>query len=122
MRGRAHAIAVVTLASLVWAFVACVRFANPVQATHVVASAVLVSPIAFLLWAHARMAKGWRSHSWLALCSLPLAYLASFAAFLMAWFKPGWYGVLVLGAILLCLAGLCVLPLRRKKRKDVSTA
>ncbi len=106
--------AIITLLCLVWASVTSLRLAGPLQGAQVAATVFLVSPLMLLLWAHMRMASGWRQNAWLALCAIPLAYASFFAAFLMAWFKPGWYGVAVFTTVLCGIAALCLLPLRRK--------
>lgn len=112
---RFHPTALVTFACLVLAFGSALQFANPLQWTHVVAVACIVSPLLLLLWGHHRLASAWRQHAWLALCALPLAYLSYFASFLMGWFKAGWFGVAIFTALLLTLGGLSLLPLRGKK-------
>ena len=115
MSVRFHPTALVTFACLVLAFGAALQIPNPVQWKDVVATACIVSPLLLLLWAHHRLASTWRQHAWLALCAVPLAYLSYFAVFLMAWFKPGWYGVAVFSVLLLAMGGLSLLPLRRRK-------
>lgn len=115
MSVRFHPTALVTFACLVLAFGSALQFANPLQWTHVVAIACMVSPLLVLLWGHHRLASTWRQHAWLAFCAAPLAYLSYFAAFLMGWFKPGWYGVAIFTALLLTLSGLSLLPLCAKR-------
>jgi hypothetical protein len=110
-----HPTALITSACLALAFGSALQCSNPLQWVHVVATALMVSPLLLLLWSHHRLASTWRQHAWLAFCAVPLAYIAYFAAFLMAWFKPGWYGVIIFTAVLLALCGLSLLPLRRKK-------
>lgn len=114
MPSRSSLLAVVTLVSLAWAFTQCVPLSQPVQSVRLVAGVVMVSPFIVLFWAHARIAQGWRSQVLVALSSVPLAIVCSFYAFLMAWFKPGWGGVMVFTASLFALALVCVLPLRSK--------
>lgn len=112
---RLHPATLVTFASLVLAFVSSLQFPRPLQFVHVLAVTCLVSPLLLLLWAQLRLASNWRQQAWLALCGVPLAFLSYFAAFLMSWFQAGWYGVTLLTFFLLALAGVSLLPLRRKK-------
>ncbi len=120
---RINPIAVVTLGCLVWAFASCWRLIGSFQVTHVVAIALLVSPVALLLWAHLRIARSWGQDAWLAVCAILLSYLSFFASFLMGWFKPGWVGIAVFTAILYAVAAICVAPLLLlRKRKDLSIA
>jgi hypothetical protein len=115
MSVRFHPAALVTLACLVLALVSSLQLPSPLQFVHVAAIACLVSPLLLLLWAHQRLAKNWRHHAWLVLCAVPLAYLSYVAAFLMGWFKAGWYGVAVFTVLLFVLAACSLLPLRRKR-------
>ena len=118
MSVRFHPAALVTFACLVLAFGLALQFPRPLQWGHFVATAILVSPLHVLLWAHSRLASTWRQHAWLAVCAVVLAYLTYFAAFLMAWFRPGWYGIAFFTVVLLALAATCVFPLRRKKGQE----
>ena len=80
----------------------------------VAATALLVSPFGAVLWAHGRRAKTWRDDAWLAFCAFLLALATLFAIFVLAWFKPGWLGVLVLSAMLWCLPWLGLLMTGKK--------
>ena len=120
MEARLHPLAIVTAALLVLAFAVCLQFPQPLQVTHVVATTFLVSPLLFLLWAHVHIATSRGQNAWLALCAIPLAFLSYFSAFLMSWFKPGWYGVLVFAALLSTLAGICILLVRRRREPNAA--
>jgi len=120
MTVRFHPLALVTAALLVLTFVVCIGFSAPARWAHVIATTLLVSPLILLFWAHLRIAISRGQNIWLVLCALALGFLSFFSAFLLAWFKPGWYGVFVFTAVLSALAGLCILPLRNRGPGDAA--
>jgi uncharacterized membrane protein YwaF len=122
MTARVVPTALVTLGFLAWAFVSVLSLPNPMGMEHFVAAVLLVSPLALLLWAHVRMAKSWRQNLWLALCSAPVAVMSQFAAFFLAWFKPGWVGVVVFTGLGFGLATVCILPVRDINRSKNAAA
>lgn len=113
---RTHPISLITVASLVWVVTTAIQMSGPDLLMHAAATAVLVSPLAILLWAHVRRARNWRHDLWLALCAVVIAGLCVVAAFLLAWFKPGWPGVWAFAGLLSGFASLCVLLVRPEKK------
>ena len=112
---RIHPLAIVTLGCLVWAFLACMRLAPAVSAEYIIASALLTSPVALLLWAHLRLARHWLQHVWLALCAPVLAYACFLATLLTVWMRMGWFGVGLFTVILGAFAGLALVALRCRR-------
>jgi uncharacterized membrane protein YwaF len=122
MTARVVPTALVTLGFLAWAFVSVLSLPNPMGVEHFVAAVLLVSPLALLLWAHVRIAKSWRQNLWLALCSAPVAFVSQFSAVFLAWFKPGWVGVVVFAGLGFALATVCILPVRDINRSKNGAA
>ena len=73
--------------------------------SYAVASVLLASPFAVLLWAHVTIAQTWRRNLYLAIGSVLFIVPWLFISFAMRWFQGGWYGIAVGSAVMIALAG-----------------
>ena len=74
------------------------------------AAILLAAPLLMLFVAHLIAAKSWRRRLYLLAVDYIFFELAQVAAFIMAWFKPGWTGAITLGVSLIICAFLFLIP------------
>lgn len=82
--------------------------AKGAPAVNILASLILASPFGVLTLGHAYLARTWRRNVFLAVGSFAFSAMFAVELFVMAWFKPGFPGALVLGAGGVVLAGIFV--------------
>lgn len=115
---RIEPTAIVPLGCCAW-FVSSI-VGVPEHREHVVnylaASLLLAAPLLMLLVAHLTAAKSWKRRLYLLAGDGIFLVLAQVAAFIMAWFKPGWIGAVALSAGLVICAALFLIPVCPARR------
>lgn len=90
-------------------------------AIYVAAGILLAAPLLMLFVAHLIAAKSWKRRLYLLAGDGIFFVLAQVAAFIIAWFKPGWFGVAALSTCLVLCAAIFLLPIcsRRQTSRNV---